>query len=107
MKNKGRKSGVIGAAVAVVLCIANWLFGRTTGHILGLAFWGGEVCTYMGLGVMLNRFYPLYHVDNPVDVSWEVHFDIISFTVTFLICWGISHAIQSHIAYKKACEAIK
>ena len=104
MKNKGRKSGIMGAVIAVLLCISNWMFGRITGYILGLSFWGGEVCAYMGFGVMLNRFYPLYHVDNPISVSWEVNFDFISFIITLLICWGISHAILSHIAYKRNME---
>ncbi len=103
MTKKKSHSGLIGTATAVVLCIVNWIIGAKTGYILGLSFWGGEVCICMGLGVMLNRFYPLYHVDNPIEVSWEVGFDFISFIVTLLICCGISH-VQSGIAWKKSLQ---
>ncbi len=76
--------------ITAVLFAANLLCGIFFGFIFGIPLQGGEVVSYIGFGVMYNKFYPMTAVGETssgrsYNIVPEFFTLILTFTFIFLI----------------------
>lgn len=84
MKKRIIKSGSIALAITTLMCLVNWVLGKTYEKIIGIKIWGGDVADTYGFGVKLQKLYPEYHVDNPIDPHITVSIAPINFILTVI-----------------------
>ena len=74
MKSKINKILVIILIIWFLVFITDMIcFYSISKPIFMAALYGGEVTTYIGLGYQFNRYYPLTHIDDPVQSSYTIN----------------------------------
>lgn len=53
--------------------------------ILAKEYAGGEIVSYVGIGIVQHHFYPLTTADDPYQGSTEISFQLSSFVMTFVV----------------------
>ncbi len=66
------------------MCLVNYILGKIYEKIIGFKIWGGDVAYTYGFGVVLEKLYPEYHVDNPIDPHITVSVAPINFILTVI-----------------------
>lgn len=94
MKRRVILSSIISIIVTAILCGINWLNVAITGNIFGIEFSGGEYIQWRGLGVVKEKVYPLYHIDNPIESAPSYAIDPISLIGTLIIVFLIIFMIM-------------
>lgn len=84
MKKRIIKSGSIALAITTLMCLVNYILGKTYEKIIGIKIWGGDVADTYGFGVKLQKLYPEYHVDNPINPNITVSVAPINFILTVI-----------------------
>ena len=100
MKKNVLLSLIISLIINIVCLIINLISALYFSIVpLSITLSGGEVTSYIGFGIMLDKFSFLSDYTNVADGS-KISFHLSSFIIPFVICFGIVLIIKLYIDKK-------
>ena len=100
MKKNVLLSLIISLIINIVCLIINLISALYFSIVpLSITLSGGEVTSYIGFGIMLDKFYGLSDSAN-ISNSFNISFHLSSFIIPFVIFFGITLIIKLYIDKK-------
>ena len=85
VKKRIIKTGSISLGITILMGVINYILGTKLEKIIGLKFTSGEITNTYGFGIELQKSYPEYMVDNPIESQIIVNIAPINFLLTVLV----------------------
>lgn len=85
VKKRIIKTGSISLGITILMGVINYILGTKLEKIIGLKFTSGEITNTYGFCIELQKSYPEYMVDNPIESQIIVNIAPINFLLTVLV----------------------
>ena len=85
------QSLVVACILSLILLLVTFLFAKTKGELpLAYTESGGEFIGQRAFGISLDTIIPETTIDNPIKSIKHINFDLISFSITFIMIYIMS-----------------
>lgn len=85
MKKRIIKAVSIALGITTLMGGVNWILGTIFETIIGIRLWGGDVSYTYGFGIALQKLFPEYSINNPIESQVTIHIAPVNFILTVVV----------------------
>ena len=84
-----KKKCILSICITSIFTLINLILAKLTNLFLGIKFSGGEVDTYIGFGIIKNKFYPILNSTDIKTKEIEVYFEPFTYIISLIVVFFI------------------